>query len=412
MHRPSSCISNHVLGARKRINQPQYTTTPIMEHHDPPDLEGRERKRSCNEADRPTNHVMKVENLLSSEMEPLSNPLQLPEIQFKIENLGSSKDEIPTEMETSPRDEPMQEVRPPFLFDPGSARHLELTNLNQIRAEVFDQDIESVKIQECSVINNTRPTIRMQVLAIKCPSLVYLEISALPQLLSFDDEALHLPHVRFVRLVAMKRFNGVGLGQLLRAAPQLQTIYLSDLESLADLFIPSACTKLEQIEVSDCKSIEVVRIFNTSLKSLILKDGRGITEMQFNPSAFAHLSQFVLHGCPKLDPGIFAKLHMPILAHFEMASNAPSSKGYMQVQEEALQTFIETNCHSLTHVALIKIIGVSLYNVLTLITQSRRTLQHLVLDLTCIEKPRIRDATKECPLLKDPKVEKWYIKKK
>jgi hypothetical protein len=82
------------------------------------------------------------------------------------------------------------------------------------------------------------------------------------------------------------------------------------------------------------------------------------------------------------------------------------------VGEAAFDTFVKTNCHTIEDLSLDKVHNISLATVLMLIEMSSKTLRSAIVDLTSVEKPKLRDALRKCDNLKDWKVEKWYIKKK
>src|SRR5690606_18965620 len=119
-----------------------------------------------------------------------------------------------------------------------------------------------------------------------------------------------------------------------------------------------------------------------------------------------------LLGCPKIPTDFLTPLKIQQLLKLELVSNAPSTKAYMAVDSQGFLQFVTNNCFSLREVNLTKVQNVTQQSVLRLIHQCAKTLQKAALSLTSIEKPKVQEALGKCQVLRENKVEKWYIKTK
>ncbi len=254
---------------------------------------------------------------------------------------------------------------------------------------------------------------KMQSLNIDCENLQYLELFCCKQL-AFLNDNIHLPQLKNLRLLMLPKLPNNGLATLLSNSPKLASLFLMDLQSLSSLDIPQKCQQLHIVEMYECKAVSTVNISSNSLENLTLSDGRGINQLRLADPVhgFANLQTLRILGCPKLPLDFLYPLRIKRLTRLELISNAPSAKAYMSIEEEGFDKFATNNCNHLIEVSLDKIHNISLNSAMTLINQSSATLTRVIFDLTCVEKPKLREALRFCPNLKDWKVEKWYIKKK
>jgi hypothetical protein len=290
---------------------------------------------------------------------------------------------------------------------------VEIENLNQVQSQINNDEYEGLKVQEITYLPIGGPRVsKVQQLSIMCQNLQFLELFSLKQLTHFDQ--INLPQLRSLRLLMMNRLTNQGLAQLLDCSEQLEQIFVMDLQAVTVMQIPASCENLRALDVYECKAIETLQILTPTLQELTISDGRNITNLQLANSVtgLKELRELKISGCPKLPLSFLYTIKITNLKKLELVSNAPSAKAYMKVDEVGFDTFVRANCSSIQEISLDKIHNISLSTILTLVDLSKAHLVNVTLDLTSVEKPKVREALRHCDNLKDWKVEKWYIKKK
>jgi len=303
--------------------------------------------------------------------------------------------------------------KPFFKFDKSNPKHVEIENLNQMQSQVDNEEYEGVKIQEITYLPVGGPRLsKVQQLSLTCQNLQFLELFSLKQLTHFDH--INLPQLRSLRLLMLNRLTNQGLAQILGCSEQLEQIFVMDLQTVTTMSVPATCDNLRALDIYECKSIETLQILSPALQELTISDGRSISKLQLSDpvTGLKELRELKISGCPKLPLSFLYNIKITNLKKLELVSNAPSAKAYMKVDESGFDTFIRSNCASIQEISLDKIHNISLSTILTLIDLSKANLVNVTLDLTSVEKPKVREALRHCDNLKDWKVEKWYIKKK
>lgn len=256
--------------------------------------------------------------------------------------------------------------------------------------------------------------IKMQTLTIHCPNLQFLELFSCKQLVSFSENQLFLPNLKTLRLLMLNKLNNESLYFLINSSKHLEQIFLIGLQSITMVTLPRECQKIQSLEICECKSLEKLYVYTSSLQDLSISDGKNIQSLLLNDSIMGlyNLTSLRILGCPKLSLDFLYNVKIGNLKKLELISNAPSAKAYTKVNEIGFDQFIFLNCHHLQEINLDKIHNISLNGIMAIISQCKSTLLKVIFDLNTIEKPKVREALRHCTNLKDWKVEKWYIKKK
>jgi len=300
----------------------------------------------------------------------------------------------------------------PLKFDKNNAKHVEFENLNVASPVIVSGEYEAIKVQEITLPTGGPRLTKIQSMTLECSSLQFLELFSCKQLLSFTE--VKLPQLRVVRLLMVNRLSNQGLSQLLTCSEKIEQVFLMDLQNVTTVIIPSTLKNFRTLDIYECKTIETLQILTPSIQELTISDGRGISSFQISDPVMGlrNLRELKISGCPRLPLSFLYGIAIQNLRKLELASNAPSAKAYMKVEEAGFDTFVETNCNLLEELTLDKINNISLNTILRLVDQCKSTLVNVVFDLTSVEKPKVREALRHCDNLKDWKVEKWYIKKK
>ncbi len=302
-----------------------------------------------------------------------------------------------------------------FRFDKSNPNHVELENLNQFNTQIINNDYEGLKIQELTYVPIGGPKLsKVQQLSLICENVQFLELFSLKQLTHFQDNQLKLPLLRSLRLLMLNKLSNEGLSQLLTCSDNLEQVFLMDLPAVTEVVLPLSCEALRSLDMNECKAVEKLHIITPSIRELTIVDGRTLSKLQLaGPlEGLAALRKIKISGCPKLPLDFLYNIKICNLQKLELVSNAPSAKAYMQVDELGFDSFAKSNCRNLKELILEKIHNISLNTVLELIAKCKKSLISITVDLTSVEKPKVREALRHCENLKDWKVEKWYLKKR
>ena len=299
-------------------------------------------------------------------------------------------------------------------FDKTNPKHAEIENLNQSYPQISNSGYEALKIQEIAQLpsSGSRLTKILQP-NIQCENLLFLELFSCKQLTGFQ-EGLKLPNLKHIRLLMLNRLTSNGLGQLINACEQLESAFLMDLQTVTTIAIPSTCNRFTSLDVYECKLLEAIQIATNTIQELTVSDGRTVSNIELaDPvNGLNNLKSLRISGCPKMPLSFLYNINISKLKKLDLVSNAPSAKAYMKVDESDFDAFVKRNCHHVEEITLDKVHNISLNTILELIDQCKHSLVNVTIDLTSVEKPKVREALRHCDNLKDWKVEKWYIKKK
>lgn len=372
-----------------------------------PQISKRQKQHTVSEEDIKTSEgKLKIENLLGSSSE--SPILELPKgflLVPRTKHLEGDK-------ESEHQQQSIYEIpydKPLFKFDSTNSKHVEIENICHNNSLVSNNELEALKVQELPSLPTGGPRIvKLQEIGLICENLQFLELFSLKQLVKFSEEQLLLPQLRSLRLVMLSRLSNQGLAQLLGCSENLEQVFLMDLQTITAAVFPSTSNQLRVLDVIECKSLETIHLMSPSLQSLSFTDGRSLVNIELSDpvSGLRCLRDLKICGCPKLSLSWLYSINVPYLKKLGLISNAPSAKAYMSVDENGFDKFVKENCHVVQDLCLDKISNISLSTVLLLVEQCRSTLTNVVLDLTCIEKPKVREALRHCHNIQDWKVEK------